>query len=75
VNSEEGLDLSWSVSRNVRTQNANFRNCLGPIPTPAVWLGIQRTGREAKQSPSSVAEVNNIGAIPPLPNTSSQRGA
>jgi hypothetical protein len=32
-------------------------------------------GREADHSPPSNAEVKNGGAIPPLPNVSSWRGA
>jgi hypothetical protein len=41
----------------------------------AVFLGVKRTGREADHSSPSSAGVKNAGAIPPLPNTSSWRGA
>jgi hypothetical protein len=37
--------------------------------------GVKRAGREADHSPSSMAEFKNGGAIPPLPHTSSWRGA
>jgi hypothetical protein len=50
-----------------------------PAPYPkvpgAVSPDIKRPGREAIHSPTSSAEVKNGGAIPPLPLTSSWRGA
>jgi hypothetical protein len=57
------------------------RTALGPTQPPSPWLpaalslGVKRPGREADNSPPSSAEVNMRGAIPPLPNTSSCRGA
>jgi hypothetical protein len=42
----------------------------------ALYPGAKRPGREETDySPSSSAEVKNGGAIPPLPNTTSWRGA
>jgi hypothetical protein len=41
----------------------------------AVSLGVKGQGREADHSLPSSAEVKNGGAIPPLPSTSSWRGA
>jgi hypothetical protein len=38
-------------------------------------LGIKQSGREADDSPPRSAEVKNDRAIPPLPHTSSWRGA
>jgi hypothetical protein len=37
--------------------------------------GAKRPVREANQSPQSIAEVKNGGAMPPLPDTSSCHGA
>jgi hypothetical protein len=34
-------------------------------------IGVRCPGLKVHQSPSSSAEVNNAGAIPPLPDTSS----
>jgi hypothetical protein len=43
---------------------------------PIQWVpGIKRQGREADRSPPSSAEVNNGGAIPPLPHMSSWHSA
>jgi len=56
------------------------RPALGPTQPPIQWvpgalsLGVKRPRREADHSPSS-AEVKNAWNIPPLPNTSSWRGA
>jgi hypothetical protein len=41
----------------------------------ALFPGVKRPGREADHSPPSSAEVKNGGAVPPLPYTSSWRGA
>jgi hypothetical protein len=47
---------------------------LEPIQPPIQWvpaalsLGLKWHGREADHSPPSRAEVNNGGAIPPLPH-------
>jgi hypothetical protein len=52
---------------------------LGPIQSPVQWVmealspGLMWPGYEADHSPPSSAEVKNIGAIPPLPHTSSWR--
>jgi len=58
------------------------RMVLGPTQPPIQWvwgalsLGLKRPGREAGHSPASSAEVKKMSeAIPPLPNTPSQRGA
>jgi hypothetical protein len=54
---------------------------LGLTQPPIQWesaalsLGVRRPGPEADHSPPSSAEVKTRGAIPPLPNTSSWRGA
>jgi hypothetical protein len=54
-----------------------FRPPLGPTRPPVKWvpealsLEVKRQGREADYSPPSDAEVNNDGAISPLPDTSS----
>jgi hypothetical protein len=37
--------------------------------------GVKRQGRETDRSPPSSAEAKDDGAIPPLPHTSSLRGA
>jgi hypothetical protein len=58
-----------------------FRLDLVPTQPPIQWVpatvspGVKRLGREADHSPLSSTEVNNGGAIPPLPNTSASRGA
>jgi hypothetical protein len=36
--------------------------------------GLERPGREADHSPPSHAEIKNVGAVPPLPHTSSWCG-
>jgi hypothetical protein len=57
------------------------KTALGPTQPPIQWvpavlsLGVKRPGREADHSPPSSAEARMRGAIPPLPNTSSWRGA
>jgi hypothetical protein len=38
-------------------------------------LGVKRPGRDDNQSLPSSAQVKNGGAMPPLPHTSSWRGA
>jgi hypothetical protein len=49
------------------------RPALGPIQSPIQWVpaaifsGLKRTRREVDHSSPSSAEVNNGGAIPPLP--------
>jgi hypothetical protein len=53
------------------------RPALGPTQPPFRWVPraisprVKRLGREADHSPPSSAEVNNDGAIPPLPHMSS----
>jgi hypothetical protein len=48
---------------------------------PSPWIpedlfpGVKRPGREADNSPPSSTELNNNGAMLPLPHTSSRRGA
>jgi hypothetical protein len=57
------------------------RPALGPIQPPIQWVPgaispeVKRPGREAGHLPPSNAEVKNGGAIPPLPDMSSWRGA
>jgi hypothetical protein len=57
------------------------RSALGPTQSSIQWLpgvvfpGLKRQRRESDHSPPSSAEVKNGGAIPPLPHTSSWRGA
>jgi hypothetical protein len=49
----------------------------GATPSPTQWVpgalsaGVKRPGRGADHSLPPSAEVNNGGAIPPLPNVSS----
>jgi hypothetical protein len=58
-----------------------FRTALGPTQPPIQWvpgalsLEIRWPGREADHSLPSSVEVKMSGAIPPLPNTPSSRGA
>jgi hypothetical protein len=40
----------------------------------ALLLGVMRPDREADHSPPSSSEVQNDGAVPPLPHTSSWHG-
>jgi hypothetical protein len=57
------------------------RTALGPTQPPIQWvpgalsLGVKRPGRKADHSPPSSAEVKYAWSLPPLPNTSSWRGA
>jgi hypothetical protein len=67
-----------NFSLHYRIQNVS----LGPTQQPIQWvpgvlsLDVKRPGREVDHSPPSGAEAKNAcGAIPPLPNTSSWRGA
>jgi hypothetical protein len=46
-----------------------------PRGTGALFLGVKQPEREADHSPPSSAEVKMHGAIPPLPNMPSWRGA
>jgi hypothetical protein len=58
-----------------------FRPALGPTQSPIQWvtgtlsLGVKRQEREADHSLPSSAEIKIHGAILPLPNTPSWRGA
>jgi hypothetical protein len=58
-----------------------IRLALGPTQPPAHWIlgalsrGVKWPGCETDHSPPSTAEVENDGAILPLPHTSSWRGA
>jgi hypothetical protein len=57
------------------------RTALEPTQPPIQWvpgalsLGVKRPEREADHSPTSSAEVKNAWSYPPLPSTSSWRGA
>jgi hypothetical protein len=59
--------------------SAASRPTLGPIQSPIQLVlgvlssGLKWPGCEADHSPPSSAEVQNVGAIPPLPHTSSWR--
>jgi hypothetical protein len=45
-------------------------------PSPVQWVpGAKRSGREAYHSPPLNSKVRLRGAVPPLPQTSSWRGA
>jgi hypothetical protein len=61
----------------VRAIDVLFKPALGADPTftvvgiGALFLGVERPGREANHSPLSTADVVNVGAIPPLPCTPS----
>jgi hypothetical protein len=46
-----------------------------PMDTEGYFSGVKRPGREADHSFLSSAEVKNGGAIPPLADMSSWRGA
>jgi hypothetical protein len=60
-----------SVSRPVLGPSQSLIHCvLGDLS-----LGVKHLGHEADYSPPFSAKVKNGGAIPPLPNTSSWRGA
>jgi hypothetical protein len=43
--------------------------------TEGYFPGLNRPGREADHSPPSSAEIKNGGCTPPLPHSSSWRGA
>jgi hypothetical protein len=66
---------------NVFLHSATSRLALGLNLLPTQWvpgalfLRIKRPGRAADHLFPSSAEVNNCGVIPPLPLTSSWRGA
>jgi hypothetical protein len=57
------------------------RPAMGPIRPAIQWKPValspeaHRQGREPDDSPPSSAEVKYVGAITPLPHTSSRRGA
>jgi hypothetical protein len=57
------------------------RPALEPTQPPIQWVsgalspGVKRPGREVDHSPPSGAEVKTGGPIPPLPYTSTRRGA
>jgi hypothetical protein len=49
-----------------------FFTVLGPTQPSVKWVpGIKRSERDADHSPPSSAEVEKVGAIPPLPHMSS----
>jgi hypothetical protein len=52
------------------------RPALGPTQTPIQWVpGMKGQSREAGHLTPSSAEIKNGGALHPLPNMSSWRGA
>jgi hypothetical protein len=57
------------------------RSALGPTLPTVPWVpgdlpkGVKRQGREALHLPPSSAKVKSDEAVPPLPDTSSWRGA
>jgi hypothetical protein len=71
-----GLDghglIPCKGNKNVCTPHRQDR-IWGSYPTDIddSFVGVRRPGREPNHSPSSSAEVNNGGAIPPLPHMSS----
>jgi hypothetical protein len=78
-----GLQGRGSIPGTARSffYSTASRPTLGPTQPPLQWVqgnlspGVNRLGRETDHSPPSSAEVNNGGTIPPLPHTSSWRGA
>jgi hypothetical protein len=54
---------------------------MAPTQPPFQWVrgafspAVERLGREADHSPPPGTKLKNGGAIPPLPHTSSWRGA
>jgi hypothetical protein len=70
--SRQGQD--FSRLHNVQT-GSGAHPATYPMGTGAIFPGVKRQGREADHSPTSSAEVKNGGAIPPIPDTSSRRGA
>jgi hypothetical protein len=79
--SSVGIATAWMVGVRFPAGIRDFfftacRPALGPTQPPIQWVpGVKRPGREADHSPPSSAEVKNGGAMPPLPYTSSWRGA
>jgi hypothetical protein len=55
--------------------DCSWAHLASPMGTGAFSPGVKRPGREANHSPPSSAEVKYCGTAPPLPNTSSCRGA
>jgi hypothetical protein len=66
---------------NIFLLSTSSRPVLGPIQTPiqrvpgALSPGVKRQRRDADYSPPFSIEVKNVGAIPPLPHTSSWSGS
>jgi hypothetical protein len=64
------FSLLYNVHRGSESYPASY-----PMGTGVDSAGVKRLRREADHSPPSSAEVKNGGSIPPLPHTSSWRGA
>jgi hypothetical protein len=78
-----GLDGRGRFPPEVRNfyQFYSIQTCSGahpasyPMRTGCFSPKVKQPGREADHQPPSNVEIKNGGAIPPLPNTSSWRGA
>jgi hypothetical protein len=87
--SSVGIVMGYGLKdrRSIPGRSKNFsllhsvQTCSGahpasyPMGTGALSPGVKGPGREAGHSPPSSAKAKSSGAIPPLPNRSSWRGA
>jgi hypothetical protein len=85
--SSVGIATGWAAGVRFRAESRDFsllhssqtgpgaRPASYPMDTGGSFPGGKAAGREIHHSRPSSAEVNNDGAVPPLPNTSSWRGA
>jgi hypothetical protein len=70
-----GLDCLGSIIGGARfnLSSTAFRPALRPTQLHIQWvpgalsLGVKRSGRVAEHSPTSSAELKNVGDIPPFP--------